>query len=222
MSETMKALALTSFDEPAAVIDVPVPVPGENEVLVRVGGASLNPYDMFVAMGAMKDYLPYEFPAVLGMDVAGTIEAVGDGAEGFAVGDRVFGKMGSKPNVHDGGFGELATPNVNEIAHTPDEVDDAQAGSLGVAGTTAINAVDAIDPHDGSTVVIVGATGGVGSLAIQLAAARGAHVDRVDPTRRREVRDRPRRRRDRGLHRRPRRDGARSGIPTASTASSTW
>jgi D-arabinose 1-dehydrogenase-like Zn-dependent alcohol dehydrogenase len=71
MSDTMRALAMTSFDEPPAVIEVPVPTPAPGEVSVRVGAASVNAYDTFVAMGAMKDYLPYEFPAVLGMDVAG-------------------------------------------------------------------------------------------------------------------------------------------------------
>ncbi|HEY7400091.1 MAG TPA: NADP-dependent oxidoreductase [Actinomycetota bacterium] len=172
----MKALALTGFEKPPSVIDVPDPVPGSGEVLVRVGAASVNAYDTFVAMGAMKDYLPYEFPAVLGGDVAGVVESVGEGVEGFAPRARVFGMVGSKTAVHDGSFGELVTANATSLAPTPDGVDDLAAGSLGVAGTTALEAVNAVDPAAGDVVLVVGATGGVGSFAVQLAAARGAHV----------------------------------------------
>ena len=98
----MRAVALSSFEGSPAVIDVAEPVAGPGEVLVRVRGASVNAYDVGVAAGAMKDYLPYEFPAVIGNDVAGTIEAIGDGVEGYAVGDRVFGTIGSKAAIDDG------------------------------------------------------------------------------------------------------------------------
>jgi NADPH:quinone reductase-like Zn-dependent oxidoreductase len=172
----MKALASTSFDEQPTVTEVPNPVPAAGELLVRVRAASVNAYDTFVAMGAMKDYMPYEFPAVIGSDLAGTVEGVGENVEGFAVGDRVFGMMGMKPVVHDGSFGELATPQATSVAKTPDGVEDADAGSLGVAGTTALSAVEALGSIEGAAVLILGATGGVGSYAIQLAAARGAKV----------------------------------------------
>jgi NADPH:quinone reductase-like Zn-dependent oxidoreductase len=92
----MKAFALSSFDEPAAVTEVPDPIVRAGEVLVRVTAASLNPYDAFVASGAAQRYMTYELPAVLGGDHAGTVEALGDGVDGFAVGDRVFGMMGMK------------------------------------------------------------------------------------------------------------------------------
>jgi NADPH:quinone reductase-like Zn-dependent oxidoreductase len=173
---SMRALALESFDRPPSVIDVPAPRPDAGEVLVRLGAASVNAYDTFVAMGMMKDVLPYEFPAVIGQDVAGVVEELGEGVVGFAVGDRVFGTMGMKSAVHDGSFGELATPQAAALAVTPIGVDDRQAGSLGVAGTTAMSAVAALDPTDGATVLVVGATGGVGTFAIQLASARGARV----------------------------------------------
>jgi NADPH:quinone reductase-like Zn-dependent oxidoreductase len=172
----MRALALESFEEPPRVMDVAVPEVGPGEVLIRMGAASVNAYDTFVAMGAMKDYLPYVFPAVIGNDVAGTVEAVGDDVDGFAVGQRVFGTIGEKPSIHDGGFAEFASANAAALAPTPDGVDDAQTGSLGVAGTTALSAIEAIAPGDRSTVLILGATGGVGSFAIQLAAERGARV----------------------------------------------
>ena len=82
----MRALALASFDVPAAVMDVPEPAAGPGEVLVRISAASVNAYDLGVAGGFMKAYLPYEFPAVIGNDVAGTIEALGEGVTGLSVG----------------------------------------------------------------------------------------------------------------------------------------
>ena len=173
---TIKALALEGFDRPPAVIDVPPPQPAAGEVLVRVHAASVNAYDTFVAMGMAKDFMAHEFPAVLGQDVAGVVEALGDGVEGFQAGDRVFGMIGRKGAVHDGTFAELSTPLAPALALTPAAVDDQQAGTLGVAGTTAMSAVEAIDPSSGATVLIVGATGGVGTFAIQIGAARGAHV----------------------------------------------
>ncbi len=173
---TIRALALEGFDGAPSVIDVPALEPGPGEVLVRVRAASVNAYDTFVAMGMMKDYMSYEFPVVIGTDLAGVVEAAGEGIEGFTVGDRVFGTLGAKGSVHDGTFAELSTPQAMALARTPDDVDDQQAGSLGIAGTTAMSAVEAVDPTDGASVLVVGATGGVGTFAIQLAAARGAHV----------------------------------------------
>ncbi len=172
----MRALALASFDVPPAVTDVPEPAAGPGEVLVRVRAASVNAYDLGVAGGFMKDYLPYEFPAVIGHDVVGTVEALGEGVDGLSVGDRVFGTMGSKAAIHDGAFAELANPQADAIAIAPDGLSDQDAGSLGVAGTTAMSAVEAVAPDEGAKVLVVGATGGVGTFAIQLAALRGAHV----------------------------------------------
>lgn len=172
----MEALALQSFDVPPTVIDIPEPVAGPGEVLVRVDAASVNAYDLGVAAGAMKDYLPYEFPAVIGTDLAGMVEGVGEGVDGFSVGNRVFGMLGGKGTIHDGTFAELSNPSAGSIAIAPDALSDADAGSLAVAGTTATSAVDAVDPSKGARVLILGATGGVGTFAIQLVALRGAHV----------------------------------------------
>jgi NADPH:quinone reductase-like Zn-dependent oxidoreductase len=172
----MKALALTSFEDAAAVIDLPDPVAGPGEVLVRMRAASVNAFDVGVATGAAKEYMAYRFPAGIGMDLVGTVEALGDGVDGFSVGDRVFGMMTLKGEIHDGSFAELATPQTGSIAAAPAGLSDADAGSLAVAGTTAMSAVEAVDPADGARVLIVGATGGVGTFAIQLATLRGAHV----------------------------------------------
>jgi NADPH:quinone reductase-like Zn-dependent oxidoreductase len=104
------------------------------------------------------------------------VEAVGEGVEGFAAGDRVFGTLGAKGVIRDGTFAELATPLAGDVVRSPEGLDDGDAASLGVAGTTAVNAVDEVAPSAGSTVLVVGATGGVGSFAVQLATLRGAEV----------------------------------------------
>jgi NADPH:quinone reductase-like Zn-dependent oxidoreductase len=88
----------------------------------------------------------------------------------------VFGRLGFKGAIHDGTFAELAIPKATDIAHSPDGLGDEEGGSIGVAGTTAMDAVDAASPEAGATVLVVGATGGVGSFAVQLAAVRGASV----------------------------------------------
>jgi len=170
----MKALALTEKGGTPQVVDVEDPKPGAGEVLVRVAAASLNAYDLFVANGMAGQFLTYEYPVVIGSDVAGVVEALGDGAEGFAVGERVFGMMGMKGVLRDGAFGELATPQAGSLAKTPDGVGDGDAASLGVAGTTAMSAVDAVGADAGDAVLVVGATGGVGSFAVQILRERGA------------------------------------------------
>lgn len=173
---TMRALAIEGFDSTPGLIDVPEPEPGAGEVLVRMRAAALNPYDTFVAMGAMREYMSYEFPAVLGTDLAGTVEVMGEDVEGFSPGTRVFGTMGMKGVVRDGTIAQMATPQVASIAVMPEDVDDEQAATIGVAGTSAMSAVDAVDPSAGTTLLVLGATGGVGSFAIQLASASGALV----------------------------------------------
>ncbi len=172
----MQALALASFDVPAAVIDVPEPVAAPGEVLVRVAASSVNAYDVAVAGGFMKDFLPYRFPAVIGNDVAGTVTALGEGVTGLSVGDRVFGMMAMRGEIHDGSIAEIANPQAASLAVAPDGLSDADAGTLGVAGTTAMSAVEFVAPSEGDRILIVGATGGVGTFAIQLAARRGARV----------------------------------------------
>ncbi|WP_329106068.1 zinc-binding dehydrogenase [Micromonospora sp. NBC_01699] len=146
------------------------------EVLVRVESSSLNGFDTAVAAGYLAGMMEHRFPVVLGKDFAGTVEAIGDGVTRFAAGDRVFGVV-TKAFLGDGGFGEFVT--VSEaigIAKLPVELDATVAGALGLAGTAAVDALDAVAPQSGETVLISGATGGVGAIAIQYAAAAGAKV----------------------------------------------
>jgi NADPH:quinone reductase-like Zn-dependent oxidoreductase len=171
----MKAIATTDFGAPVTLVEIPAPEPGEGEILVRIASSSINGFDLSVASGRLKGMMEHRFPVVLGKDFAGTVETVGPGVDGFAEGDTVFGVV-MKPELGDGCFGErIATPAAF-AARVPDGLDAATAGALGLAGTAARDAVEAAEPQHGETVLVSGATGGVGIIAVQLLKARGAHV----------------------------------------------
>ncbi|CAL9382594.1 L-threonine 3-dehydrogenase [Actinosynnema sp. ALI-1.44] len=171
----MRAVAFSDFGAAPALTDLPVPRPGAGEVLVRVRASSVNGFDLGVLGGYLKGVYEYEFPVVLGKDFAGHVEAVGDGAD-FQPGDDVFGVV-MRPTLGQGGFAEYVVVNTRYgIARIPHGLDHVRAGALGLAGTAARNAVDAVRPEAGETVLVSGATGGVGAFAVQLAAARGARV----------------------------------------------
>ena len=172
----MRAITMDDFGAAPALTDVPQPTPEPGEVLVRVRASSLNGFDVAAAASLLKGMMEHRFPVVLGKDFAGTVEAVGEDASQFSIGDQVFGVV-MKPFLGDGGFGEFVTVGESHgIARVPDGLDQAAAGALGLAGTAALNAVDAVAPTAGEIVLVVGATGGVGAYAIQLAVERGAVI----------------------------------------------
>jgi NADPH:quinone reductase-like Zn-dependent oxidoreductase len=172
----MRAFALQSADAEPAVTEVPDPAPGPGEVLVRVAASSINGFDASVAAGRLLGMMEHRFPVVLGKDFAGTVEAVGEGTSRFAPGDAVFGVV-MKPHLGDGGIGELLAVDQDTcITAVPNAVDLPPAGALGLAGTAATDTLAAAGLQPGHTVVISGATGGVGALAVQYAVAVGATV----------------------------------------------
>jgi NADPH:quinone reductase-like Zn-dependent oxidoreductase len=176
----MKAVTLDAFDTPPRLRDdLPAPTPAPNEVLVRVHASSVNPADNGIASGMLKQMgLEYEFPVILGRDYSGVVEHVGPTVTRYAVGDEVIGfLLHANPGVHEGSWAELiAVPEDMFIGRAPEGVDLAIAGAAPLAGIAAIMAIDSLELSDGETVLIVGATGGVGSLAVQLAATAGATV----------------------------------------------
>lgn len=172
----MKVFALHDFDQAPAVTEVPLPEPAEGEVRVKVRAASVNGFDLSVASGRLKGMMEHHFPVVLGKDFAGTVDAVGPGVTEFETGDRVFGVV-TKPFLGDGSFGEYVTvPVAVGIAALPEQVDFTEGAVLGLAGTAAVDAFDAAKVNRGETVLITGATGGVGQQALQLAVDAGATV----------------------------------------------
>ncbi len=172
----MRAVLLTEPGAGPTLAELPTPRPGAGEVLVRVRASSVNGFDTAVAAGYLAGMMEHRFPVVLGKDYAGTVEAVGEGVAGFAVGDRVFGVV-TKPFLGDGGFGDyVVVGDQVGLARIPDGLDGTTAGVLGLAGTAAVDAIAALGLQPGETVLISGATGGVGAIAVQYAAAAGARV----------------------------------------------
>jgi NADPH:quinone reductase-like Zn-dependent oxidoreductase len=175
----VRAITITAFDTPPALADLPAPTPAPNEVLVRVHTSSVNPVDNGIAAGLLKQMgVEYDFPVVIGRDYAGVVAQAGGEVSSFAVGDEVFGfLLHANPTAHDGSWAELITvAHDGSIARAPQGVDIAEAGAAPLAGITAMLSIDALELSEGDTVLIVGATGGVGSLAVQLAARAGATV----------------------------------------------
>jgi NADPH:quinone reductase-like Zn-dependent oxidoreductase len=173
----MRAFVLPDFESQPTLADIPTPEAKPGEVLVRVHAASVNGIDLSIASGLLQGMLEYHFPVVLGKDFAGTVEAVGAGVTDFAAGDRVFGVVSDPSPLNSRSFAEyLAVPAEPNLTRVPEGVDFATAGVLGLAGTAALQAVDEVAPAAGETVLVSGATGGVGAYAVQLAAARGATV----------------------------------------------
>ena len=172
----MRAIAMTDYDSGVALHELPTPAPGPNELLVRVRASSVNRIDVLIAAGMLKGMMEYAFPAVPGRDFAGTVEQVGSNVDRFQVGDDVFGFL-TNPTVHEGAWAEYGTvPEDGFVAPKPSGLDFTEAAALPLAGVTALVAIDAVDLHEGDTVLVVGADGGVGSYAVQLAARRGATV----------------------------------------------
>jgi NADPH:quinone reductase-like Zn-dependent oxidoreductase len=172
----MKAFALTSPGQPAAMAELPAPDLSPHAVRIRTRAASVNGFDVYQASGQLMGVMEHALPTVVGRDFAGVIEAVGSDRTDFAVGDEVLGFIPSAPPLHDGTYAELVTSSNVVLARKPAELSFEVAAAIPLAGATALDAVDAVDPGPGDVVVIAGATGGVGSFAIQLAARRGATV----------------------------------------------
>jgi NADPH:quinone reductase-like Zn-dependent oxidoreductase len=158
--------------------DLPAPVPADNEVLVRVHASSVNPVDNAIASGMLTGMVEHEYPVILGRDHAGVVEQVGAGVERYSAGDAVYGfVLHANPTVHDGSWAELITLTEEiSIAPAPAGIELATAGAAPLAGITAISAIDALGLSADDVLLVVGAAGGVGSLAVQLAARTGARV----------------------------------------------
>ena len=171
----MRAIAEEKFGGPIALMDLPVPEIGVGELLIRVRAAGVNPFDWKVADGALEGEQKHRFPLILGFDAAGVVERVGAEVTGLAEGDEVYGYL-FKPVVGGGAYAEYVTAPATIVAKKPESVGMTEAAALPTPGLTAMDLIDAVDLGDGETAFIVGATGGVGSYAVQLAARRGARV----------------------------------------------
>lgn len=171
----MRAYAVDEFGKPGAVGEVEAPAPGDGEVLVRIRVAGINAFDVAVINGFVKDYMEHRFPLIPGLDGSGEVAALGGGVEGMKVGDQVYG-IAQKPYQGAGTAAEFQTFPAAGLTAKPDSLDHVGAAALPTAALTAITAVETIAAGEGSVVLVIGATGGVGSYATQLLANRGARV----------------------------------------------
>ncbi|MFD3587342.1 NADP-dependent oxidoreductase [Streptomyces sp. NPDC058683] len=153
------------------VEEVELPVPGPGQLLVEVRAAGIQPGEVMIREGARHGRWPAVFPSGQGSDLAGVVTGAGPEVRGFAVGDEVMGFTHNRAS-----HAEFVVVDDVNVVSRPQGLSWDVAGSLYVAGTTAYASVFAVDPGPGDTVVVSGAAGGVGSLAVQLARLRGATV----------------------------------------------
>lgn len=150
--------------------ETPRPEPAEGQVLVRVDAAGVNPIDWKLRAGHLQAFMPVELPHIPGFDLAGTVEALGAGVAGFAVGDEVFGRGSAT-------YAQYAVAPANTLAPKPAAVSFEQAATLPVGGVTAwAGLFEAARLEPGQRVLVHGGAGGVGSFVVQLAHWKGAHV----------------------------------------------
>ena len=171
----MRALAFASRDDTLSVTDVPLAEPGPGQVRVVVEAASVNGIDAAVAAGYLWDMLPATFPVVLGRDVGGTVAEAGEGVTGFAPGDPVAGVI-TGMTLGTGTIAESVTVDAGVLTARPAGVTSEQATAAGLAAVTAHDLIAALSLTATNVVLVSGATGGVGTYAVQLAAATGATV----------------------------------------------
>ncbi len=183
----MKAYTLTGYGdaEKAQMRDVSMPKPGVGQVLVKVKAAGLNPVDYKIREGKLKPILKLDLPITMGNELSGVVEANGRGASRFPVGTRVCARLGKEKM---GAFAEYAVVEEEYLAAIPPSLDFKQAAAIPLAGLTALQALrDELKVGPGFRVLITAGTGGVGTFAIQIARALGAHVITTASSRGREL-----------------------------------
>jgi NADPH:quinone reductase-like Zn-dependent oxidoreductase len=170
-----RAFAITDKGAAPAVQDLTAANPGPGQVTVRVRAASINGIDVYVAAGYVWDSMPHEFPVVLGRDFAGVVEQVGADVTRLEVGNRVAAAI-TGMDLYRGAIAEEVVCEAEDLTVIPPEMTFEQAAAVGLAGITARDLVDALGLTSEDTVLVAGATGGVGTIVVQLAAQTSATV----------------------------------------------
>lgn len=172
----MKAAILNGYDKNGKELeirDIPVPEITENEVLLKIRTAGVNPLDNMIIHGEVKLIVPYSFPLVMGNEFVGIVEQKGAAVTGFEVGDRVYGRM---PLKKIGAFAEYTAIDASAIAKVPEYLSDEEAACVPLTALTALQAFDLMNPKAGETVFISGGTGSLGAMAIPVAKSFGLTV----------------------------------------------
>ena len=172
----MKAAVLTHYDKKGTdleIQDLPVPVPEDDEVLVRIMAAAVNPLDNMIIRGEVKLIVPYKVPFVMGNEFSGVVEKAGRRAARFKAGDRVYGRM---PLHKIGAFAEYAAVKESALARIPDYLSFEEAATVPLTALTAMQAFEIMQVKQGESVFISGGTGSLGAMAIPVAKSLGLHV----------------------------------------------
>lgn len=172
----MKAAILECYDKNGTELvikDIPLPELKEDEVLVKVHAAGVNPLDNMIIRGEVKLIVPYATPLVMGNEFVGEIVKTGSAVTGFEENERVFARM---PLSSIGAFAEFVAIEQSALAHVPDYLSDEEAACVPLTALTAMQAFELMDAKPGNTLYISGGTGSVGAMAIPLAASRGFKV----------------------------------------------
>ena len=172
----MKAVAVPQFKAIPQVMELPKPQVKPGTILVRVAAAGINPFDWKLIDGILDGKMPHNFPMVLGVDGAGTVEAVGEGVTHFKQGDKIYGQFIHSP-IGEGSYAEyVVVPEKAAISHAPTSISLVEAAAMPTAGMTALQLLERLGLKHEQTLLLVGATGGVGSFIVQLANMQGIYV----------------------------------------------
>lgn len=172
----MKAVVIDRYnknDISVSLREMPEPICGENDVLVRVKAAGVNPLDNMITRGEVKLIVPYAFPLVMGNELAGVVEAVGSAVNAFAPCDRVYGRL---PLGKIGAFAELCAVDAGALAKIPDYLSYEEAAAVPLTALTASQAFELLNAKAGDTVFLSGGTGSLGAMAIPILHAKGLRV----------------------------------------------
>lgn len=172
----MKAVAVNSFNTLPQVMDLPEPAVKEGSIKIKLTAAGLNPFDWKMTDGIMKDSLSHVFPLIMGVDGAGIVTEIGAGVTLFKVGDKVYGQMLHAP-VGEGSYAEyVVVPETAALAIAPESISLAEAAAAPTAGMTGLQLLAKAGLQSGQSLLLIGASGGVGSFTTQLANAKGIRV----------------------------------------------
>lgn len=172
----MRAAVLTQYDKQKInleIKEVSIPIPKENEVLVKIYSAAVNPLDNMIIRGEVKLIVPYKMPLVMGNEFSGVVEKVGTSVTRFNTGDRVYGRM---PLSKIGAFAEYAAIDENALAIVPDYLTHDEAATVPLTALTAMQAFEIMNVKAGESIFISGGTGSLGAMAIPLAKSLGLTV----------------------------------------------
>jgi NADPH2:quinone reductase len=173
----MRAIAVSEYGADARLGEHGKPTTGTGQVLVKVQAAGMNPMDRAIASGAFSEVIPATFPLILGVDLAGVVEAVGDGPAPYSIGDRIFGQLFSPPLGSSGAYADYAALAVDApLAAVPAALSSEVAATLPTPGVTALQLTRSLEPVADKTIAVVGAGGAVGGFLTQRLVASGARV----------------------------------------------